>query len=337
MPRHADTLPRARAGARLSHVPTQRGHAHAAHRFRAPWVAAGVATLLVVAAGAGVAAAHERQTAHAAVVARTQAAQGAADADADGASALWAQDGTATASALRRAHTLAAQAALGQATQAASSSPHAGDVPLAQLSARTDALAAMLGQGTGSIRDLAEASAALDEVSGQVVQQEAAWAAAEQARTASEQAEAEAAAASGGTSVRTGTTVAPSTTTTPTTIPAGGKTCTDAGTGAVNASATAIGDAINAYRGVNGLPSLTVTVSGTLSAHAVTMADAGGIWHSGADNIVGCVSNGSAESLVTAWSRSAPHNAQMLRTDVASMSVGGALRNGWLYGAAAFR
>ena len=66
------------------------------------------------------------------------------------------------------------------------------------------------------------------------------------------------------------------------------------------------------------------------------MANAGGIWHSGGDNIVACVSNGSATSMVTAWSHSPGHDAQMRRTDVSSMAVGGASLNGYLFGAVKF-
>ena len=65
------------------------------------------------------------------------------------------------------------------------------------------------------------------------------------------------------------------------------------------------------------------------------MAASGGIWHSGSDNIVGCTS-GSVQSLVTAWEHSAPHNAQMLRTGVTTMKVGGASAGGYLYGAVKF-
>jgi hypothetical protein len=99
---------------------------------------------------------------------------------------------------------------------------------------------------------------------------------------------------------------------------------------------SAIGSAINAYRSSLGLPELSVSRSGSLVSHAITMANAGGIWHSGGDNIVACVSNGSASSMVSAWSRSPGHDAQMRRTDVSSMAVGGAGLNGWLFGAVKF-
>ena len=44
----------------------------------------------------------------------------------------------------------------------------------------------------------------------------------------------------------------------------------------------------------------------------------------------------SATSLVKAWSKSAGHDAQMRRTDVSAMYVGGAVRGGFLYGAVLF-
>ena len=96
-----------------------------------------------------------------------------------------------------------------------------------------------------------------------------------------------------------------------------------------------MGAAINAYRQANGLPALAVLRSGSLVAHAEDMAASGGIWHTGYENIVGCTSGG-LQSLIDAWSRSAPHNAQMLRTDVSRMYVGGATGGGWLYGAVKF-
>ena len=77
--------------------------------------------------------------------------------------------------------------------------------------------------------------------------------------------------------------------------PAGGLVCSGSGgSGAGESSVSAIGSAINAYRASLGLPQLSVSRSGSLVSHAITMANAGGIWHSGGDNIVACVSNGSA-------------------------------------------
>ena len=63
----------------------------------------------------------------------------------------------------------------------------------------------------------------------------------------------------------------------------------------------------------------------------------GQIWHSGRDNIVGCTRPATAETLVTAWSRSPGHDAQMRRADVTSMFVGAVTADSLLYGAIAFR
>ena len=187
---------------------------------------------------------------------------------------------------------------------------------------------------------------------------EAAWQVAEQARIAAEQkAAADAAAAKAAadaaakatpkapkksstksaTSSGTSTSAGSASGGTQRAIPAGGLVCPGAPVGgaASESSVSAIGAAINAYRQSQGLPALSVVRSGTLVGHAEDMAASGGIWHSGQDNIVGCTS-GSVQSLINAWSRSAPHNAQMLRTDVTTMKVGGASAGGWLYGAVKF-
>jgi len=120
-------------------------------------------------------------------------------------------------------------------------------------------------------------------------------------------------------------------------VPAGGLVCQGSGgPGASEQKITAIGKAINAYRKSHGLRSLTIARSSTLVTHAKRMATTGGIWHSGHENIVACVSNDSATTMVKAWANSAPHRKQMLRTGVKHMSVGGAVNDGWLFGAVLF-
>jgi hypothetical protein len=119
-------------------------------------------------------------------------------------------------------------------------------------------------------------------------------------------------------------------------VPSGGLTCTSRGSGAHVASVSSLGAAINAYRARLGLAKLRVVTSSTLVSHSLQMANTGGIWHSGHDNIVGCVSNASYTYLVQAWDRSAPHRAQMRRTGVTTMYVGDAERGSWLYGAVFF-
>jgi len=120
------------------------------------------------------------------------------------------------------------------------------------------------------------------------------------------------------------------------TVPSGGLQCTSRGSGAHSASAASLGAAINAYRAKLGLKKLKIVTSSSLVNHALQMANTGGIWHSGHDNIVGCVSNASYSYLVQAWNNSAPHRAQMRRTGVSTMYIGDAERGSWLYGAVFF-
>lgn len=121
-------------------------------------------------------------------------------------------------------------------------------------------------------------------------------------------------------------------------IPAGGLVCSGTGgSGAREASASTLGAAINSYRASLGLPKLSVARSGSLTSHALDMGTRGGIWHSGGDNIVGCVGTSTASYLVQAWAHSASHDKQMRRTDVSTMYVGAATQSGWLFGAVLFR
>jgi len=351
MDRQTLTLPRPRTlttGTPLAQVPTQRTRARAdvpasPRTDRVPALAAVLSVLLVAGFGTSAGFALHVRASRAAAQARVASAAAAASADVTASQALVNRSASDAASTARSVQVEAAVAALSQAGAALDSSPHAGDVPRAQLAAASDALASVLNLPRTSPFQVASATAALGNPLGSVLDSEAQWQAADAARAAEQEA---AAAARAAAQTRTGSQqgVRSSQVVVPVappavmpTVPVGGKQCTDAGSGAQASSAAEIGDAINVYRQRNGLSALSVTQSATLSTHAVTMADAGGIWHSGADNIVGCVSNASASSLVVAWSRSAPHNAQMLRTDVTAMNVGGAVRDGWLYGAASFR
>ncbi|MBU4214217.1 MAG: CAP domain-containing protein [Actinobacteria bacterium] len=331
----------------LDRVPTQRAPVETAPpAVRRPG-RRGVALVAVLAMLCGGAAAElaDRLWLGADAQAATRVSAAAAAAAGDGslaATGLTATALDAAASEQGRAVSAATQAA--QAASAAlDSSPHAGDVPRAQLEAAAGALTNGLGS-RASASDLQAGSAAVATATAQVVAAEAAWQAAEaSAAAAAEQAAAAQAAsarASGsqGTAVRSGQGAAQDAGAAPSAsaIGAGGKQCTSAGSGAASVAGGDVAAQINEYRISNGLPALSVSDSPTLMSHALLMADAGGIWHSGADNIVGCVSNNSAKSLVIAWSRSAPHNAQMLRTDVSAMTVGSATLGGWLYGAVRF-
>ncbi|WP_028047261.1 CAP domain-containing protein [Cellulomonas sp. URHE0023] len=264
----------------------------------------------------------------------------------------------ATALAANRARTAAqAQAAVDQANSVLAATPNAGDAPRAALGAASTAVAAAMAAPTTSAASLRKVAGGVAAPLQGAVDAQAAWQAAENARIAAEQAaaaaaQAQAAAAAAARSRQTSTPRASrSTASAPRAtasggaaapapaaagVPSGGKVCTSAGGGAGESSVGAIGAAINAYRAGLGLPELSVSRSGGLVSHAVDMANAGGIWHSGSDNIVACVSSGSASAMVSAWSQSPGHDAQMRRTDVSSMGVGGASLDGWLYGAVKF-
>jgi hypothetical protein len=359
--------------ARLDHVPTQRGalpapapaeaERPARRRGRTLTLAVALAVTAALVATVGVVQ-HERdvhQAQRLAAGVRVAAAVSVRDADARRPDPSLAGGTAAWSNAVTLARTAATDAATGGAT-ALDATPHAGDAPRAALQAAVDAARAVAADPDASLVRLTAATAALAAPVKAAQDAEAAWQAAEAARIAAEQAAAaqkaaqEAAAkaaaqkaaaqkagtskkstkASSGTAPAAGAAAAPAAAA-PSGIPSGGLVCPGAptGGGAGESSVDAIGAAINAYRESQGLPTLAVSRSGSLVAHAQDMAAAGGIWHSGHDNIVGCTS-GSVQSLLNAWAHSAPHNKQMLRTDVSSMAVGGASVGGWLYGAVKF-
>ncbi|MCL2849080.1 MAG: hypothetical protein FWE61_03405 [Micrococcales bacterium] len=300
-------------------------------------VVAAVAAVSVVAGSALVAGfTWNRPGADAAAAERVTSALAALETDAATNMALVGNTTSAAATGARNAQVRAAWSALWSADAALSSSPQAGDVPRAQLDAASGTLSALLTDPRTSPHQVAAVTATLAAPLSGVVDSQTQWQDAEDARVAAEQAATPRASTQVRSGVRSGLAAAPPPAPVAPTVPAGGKQCTTAGDGATPAPAHEIGEAINAYRARNGLPPLDVATSATLGSHATTMADAGGVWHSGADNVVGCIPGDAAVSLVVAWSRSVPHNAQMLRTDVSSVRVGAAARDGWLYGAASF-
>ena len=101
-------------------------------------------------------------------------------------------------------------------------------------------------------------------------------------------------------------------------------------------SAGALGGAINAWRAGQGLPAMSISRSGGLVAHASAMAEAGDIWHSGGDKIVGYVQPASAGALVAAWANSPGHRDWMAKTDKTAMQVGAVVLDNKLYGAVNF-
>lgn len=334
-----------RTGAPAPRDPRPSGRPH-------PAVAAGLVVVVALTASLATVRAGEA-SADRAAEGRTGRASGTDQVD-----AVWLADQPAAlavvAGTTQRAALLAsARSAEAEARAVVSASPHAGDL-LAALTAAADRLrdaAAAPGPSPIMLRarltDLAAAR-------GAVVQAEAAWQTAEAARLAAEQAAAEQAAAqqaaarqtsgasrsghraSTGSSAAGSSSAGSSADASAGTVHAVSMACVTPAPGSGSpASASSVGAAINDYRAAQGLPALSVSTSGTLSSHALDMAASGGIWHSGADNIVGCAPG--AGSLVRAWSGSPAHNAQMLRTDVSSMSIGAASASGYLFAAVAFR
>ncbi|WP_421732419.1 CAP domain-containing protein [Cellulomonas sp.] len=321
---------------------------------RSVWVGLAAGVALAVAAGGGVYAADQKAQATQARALEAglrvdQSVQAAArDAVvARQSDAVVAQAAYVTS---RAAATTGAQATVDHANATLAAVPNAGDAPRAALVSATGAVGTAITAPHVSLTSLRSLVAGVAAPEKAAVDAQAAWQAAENARIAAEQAAAAAAAqaAAAARSAKAPTRsaaraaapraaagaapVAPSAG-----IPSGGKVCSGSGgSGAGESSVSAIGSAINAYRASLGLSELSVSRSGSLVSHSINMANAGGIWHSGGDNIVACVSNGSASSMVAAWSRSAGHDAQMRRTDVSSMSVGGASLGGWLFGAVKF-
>ncbi|KQR12083.1 hypothetical protein [Cellulomonas sp. Leaf334] len=323
---------------------------------RAVWVGLAAGVVLAVAAGGSVYAAEQRaqQAETEALAAGSRVDEhvlaAARDAVAERSTDVVVAQAAYTGS--RAAATSTAQAAVDHANATLAAVPNAGEAPRAALAGASGAVGAALTAPDVSMRSLRSLVAGVAAPEKAAVDAQAAWQAAENARIAAEQAAA-AAAAQAAAARSTAKAPARSTATRSTTqkstsgsapvassgatIPSGGKVCSGSGgSGAGESSVSAIGSAINSYRASLGLSQLLVSRSGSLVSHSITMANAGGIWHSGGDNIVACVSNGSASSMVSAWSRSAGHDAQMRRTDVSSMSVGGASLGGWLFGAVKF-
>jgi len=355
-------VPRYAAPGSLDRVPTQRSGPTAppaAPRRRVAAVLVGFGAVVVLVVGGAVvqqqrADAAEQQHAE---QARTAQALAALSADATTRDDV-ATAGSAELTAARAAVTATTTAAVAHANDTLAAAPHVGDDLRGPLQSGIASVTAILGGSPASLAALRAGVSGLTTQDQTVAGAEQAWQAADAARVAAEQAAADqaaqaaaqAAAQQAARQSTRSTTRSPARSSAPAagapaapaagpvSIPAGGLVCPGAPTGTPGAetSVGAIGAAINDYRASNGLPALSVSRSGYLVGHAADMADAGGIWHSGADNIVGCISNGSASGLVGAWSRSPSHNAQMLRTDVSSMAVGGAGAGGWLYGAVKF-
>lgn len=234
----------------------------------------------------------------------------------------------------RDALVVALRDAVRRAEAAAEAAPHAGDARLTTLREAIAGARALTAADDATLTALRAAPAALAAPVEEVTAAEKRWRAAEERRRAEARAEAERRAAE----LRAPSTRTVDPPSTAPRIPAGGLVCRGTGgSGAQESSASAVGAAINAYRASRGLPQLAVVRSSTLVGHALAMGTAGGIWHSGGDNIVGCSGSPTASYLVQAWSHSGSHDAQMRRTDVGTMYVGAATQSGWLFSAVLFR
>ncbi|MCR6705627.1 MAG: hypothetical protein NVV66_13355 [Cellulomonas sp.] len=291
---------------------------------------AGVAALAATATGGWVAQDRAHREAVALQEARVRVDQAVAGASADVSSGARVE--VATLVGERAAQVTAVEKAADAATTTLGATTHAGDEPRAALQAAIDRARATAADAHASLADLRAAAAGLAGPQKAATDAEAAWVTAEKARKAAEE-RARQTVRVPQTPTRGGGGSAPAPR-----IPAGGLRCGDTGgAGAGEASASSLGAAINSYRASLGLPTLTVSRSGSLTAHAIRMGTAGGIWHSGGDNIVGCAGSSRPVHLVQAWSHSPGHDAQMRRTDVTTMSVGAATQSGWLFGAVLFR
>jgi uncharacterized protein YkwD len=257
----------------------------------------------------------------------------------DVAQVLAARTARAAEMASRGAAIARATPAVEAARAALAAAPQASPESRAALQAAIDVAAGLAIQDPlPHVETMDAAAAALGAPQGAVAASQAEWQAAENARVA---AEAEAAARAAAAAPRTAEVASRSTGSAAraqapaAAAPAAGAAAPSA-SGVPEFSAGALGEAINAYRASNGLPALSISRSGSLYAHAAAMAEAGGIWHSGSDKIVGFVKPASASSLVRAWAGSPAHNAWMLSSGVSSMQVGAAQLGGRLYGAVNF-
>lgn len=313
-------------------------------RRRTSTVVVGVAVVLVLAGTAGGIALRLDQQARAAELALMQERVGrevaAQAADTAFLSERRIEVATAARLASRAVEVTAADGAVAQARAVLDANPQAGDGPRAALQEAVDtitAVGAALGQGT-SAHELRAVRAAVAAPQQAVVEAQAQWQAAEDARIAAERAAAEAAAAQAAAAKQR--TRAPAATTTrtraTTTAPAESGEAAAPVAGIEAYSAQAIGNAINAHRANNGLGALSISGSSTLQNHAVAMASEWRIWHSGKDSIVGWVQPVSASAMIDAYANSPAHNEWMLKGDVSRMSIGAVTRDGRLYTAVLF-
>ncbi|MBO0901180.1 hypothetical protein J1G44_20135 [Cellulomonas sp. zg-ZUI199] len=264
--------------------------------------------------------------------------------------------GTAVAGALRADAGAVGRAAVERANATLAVSAQAGDGPRGALQTAVGGAAAALDAPAVSLTTLRTTTAALAAPQQAVVDAQAAWQAAEDARIAAERAAAEAAAAqaaaaragsrtttakgSSAGSTRRSTGTAPSGGTSGGAPAAAAEAPAAVGlpTAGSEASAGAVGEALNAHRAANGLGALSIVRSGARVEHAMQMAASNSIWHSGTragspkarPEIVGRVSPGNATRMIAAYAGSSGHNQQMLG-GYSTAYIGAVSYDGWLY------
>ncbi|MCC2315629.1 hypothetical protein [Cellulomonas xiejunii] len=254
--------------------------------------------------------------------------------------------GTAVVTALRADASATGRAAVGRAAATLAASAQAGDAPRGALQAAIDGATGALDAPAVSLTSLRTANAALAGPEKAVVDAQAAWQAAEDARIAAEAAAAQAAAQAAAArdaargSSKSGTTRRA--TSAGTATRAGTRTGGSAGavaapaaaglpTAGSEASSGDVGAALNAHRAANGLGGLSIVRSGARVEHAMQMAASNSIWHSGTGaEIVGRVSPGNATRMIAAYAASVDHNKLMLR-GYSTAYIGAVSYDGWLY------
>ena len=225
---------------------------------------------------------------------------------------------------------------LDAARVALAAAPQAAADLLASAQASIDAASAVVGADPmRTVLTIQDAVAAVAAPLQAAVASQGVWQVAEDARIAAAQAAAQAQAAAAATAAKPRTTTRRATTSTAS-APGAAAPAPAPASNVPEFSAGELGGAINAFRASQGLGALSVSRSSSLVAHAGAMAQAGDIWHSGGDKIVGYVQPASAAGLVQAWANSPGHRAWMLKTDTSAMQVGAVVLDGRLYGAVNF-
>ncbi|KSW14013.1 hypothetical protein [Cellulomonas sp. B6] len=305
------------------------------------------AAAVLVSAG-GVWAVQQERAARAEAV---RAAQSRVDAVTTGLAAELAAgraDGVVTGAAVSTTQRAAAgeqgRAALEHAGATLASTPQAGDGPRGELQRAIDAASGALQATAVSLTTLRTTTGALAAPEQVVVDAQAAWQAAEDARIAAEEAARAAAAQAAAARAAKAPTprraaAAPAA--------AGGGGASDGAPAAAAAglplagsegSAGAVGAALNAHRVANGLGELSIVRSGARVEHAMQMAASDSIWHSGTragsakarPEIVGRVSPGDASRMINAYANSSSHNEQMLG-GYSTAYIGVVMNDGWMY------